>query len=212
MFNRLSATTGQIKQEGGFVVPVTIFIQASAYPNAETAQAAIASATQARDRVRSRYDALRSERDQLQRDRVPSYIIHEWEEECDWGIAKWEAEQSEIKLRRVEEDAGIFHPSARDRLDGFIASAIDLLDRSDGDSDLELNGDESDFAGAEDEEQAACAGHGRPFPWTGPGCPISDPDRAIDDDACDDINMDLEPEERVVPDYGINQTQPLPAH
>jgi len=70
---------------------------------------------------------------------------------------------------------------------------IDQLDIMDGDPDLEDgdppegNGDELDGNPAEDE---FCAHQG-----TGPGCLISDPDMAVDDRGCDDVNGDREPEE-----------------
>lgn len=57
---------------------------------------------------------------------------------------------------------------------------IQRLDEIDGDSDLELNGDELDGTGGEDdfiERYGANMGGG----WSGPGCPISDPDVSVDD-------------------------------
>jgi hypothetical protein len=56
-------------------------------------------------------------------------------------------------------------------LDRLTQRMIDRLDQMDGDTDLELNGDEQDGTNAEDEA--------RQLPWhfwaNGPGCPISDP-------------------------------------
>ena len=65
----------------------------------------------------------------------------------------------------------------RRQIEGFIAVAIDLLDLADGDSDIELNGDEHDHNNAEDD---FCDHNG-----FGPGCPVSDPDCAVDDMRCD---------------------------
>lgn len=75
----------------------------------------------------------------------------------------------------------------RDKLSGFIEVAIGLLDFADGDPDFEPNGDELDANAAEDDFMAHKA--------DGPGCPIADPDKAIDDDYCDDPFMDREPED-----------------
>lgn len=92
----------------------------------------------------------------------------------------------------------------RPTVEAFLSVAIDLLDAMDPDPDVELNGDEFDHDNGEDEGHGGCAN--RPLPWGGPGCPISDPDSAIDDRECDDVDQDLEPEEVVVAAYGIDQT------
>ena len=65
----------------------------------------------------------------------------------------------------------------RDQLHGFIAVAIDLADAMDGDSDTEANGDELDGNASEEDFMY----HG----GDGPGCPIADPDYAVDDLPCD---------------------------
>lgn len=54
----------------------------------------------------------------------------------------------------------------RDEIETFIGVAIDLLDKFDGDPDLEANGDELDGSGAEDD---FCSHNP-----DGPGCPIAD--------------------------------------
>jgi hypothetical protein len=41
----------------------------------------------------------------------------------------------------------------------------------------------------------------------GPGCALSDPDCAADDVPCDDIDQDREPDEPVLPSYGLDQTK-----
>jgi hypothetical protein len=158
-----------------------------------------------RNRARLRLEALRAERKKLVQGGAHGALLDEWEAEHDFAIAHWEFEQAVERLGRVEQDAGIFHPAACDRLEGFVASAIELLDQVDGDTDVELNGDETDWVNSEDEEPAG--GGGRPYPWGGPGCPISDPDAAIDDFQCDDIDQDLEPDEPLIPIYPVDQTR-----
>ena len=60
----------------------------------------------------------------------------------------------------------------RAQLEGFVAVAIDLMDLSDGDADVEAAGDELDGTNAED-----VVGNVTMDPWQhGPGCPISDAD------------------------------------
>lgn len=110
---------------------------------------------------------------------------------------------------------------------GTIASAVEVLvavlDTMDGDIDVEPNGDELDGTAAEDDFYPHGAGReklrqvGEPNPadrffcphgnWRGePGCPISDPDSAVDDKGCDDTNDDREHDEDIVPCYGLDQT------
>ena len=90
----------------------------------------------------------------------------------------------------------------RSKVEAFVSVAIDLLDVLDGDSDLEPSGDEQDGSFAEDEEAARLARAG-----DGPGCIVADPDAAVDDGGCDDINDDREQEEPLYPVYGIDQTK-----
>lgn len=93
----------------------------------------------------------------------------------------------------------------RQHLESFMEVAVSLLDALDPDPDLELNGDELDGNRAEDE-----AGHY--FGGEGPGCPLCDDDTAVDDNGCDDINDDREPEEPFHPSYGIDQSHAEPWH
>ncbi len=65
---------------------------------------------------------------------------------------------------------------------------VETLDVVAGDPDLEPDGDELDGNGSEDDFMDHPT-------HLGPGCPIADPDAAVDDSACDEPNMDLEPEE-----------------
>ena len=78
----------------------------------------------------------------------------------------------------------------RQSLASFITLAIELLDLVDGDSDTEPNGDELDGNPASEDEFMSHGGHG-------PGCPIADPDKAVDDDNCDEPFQDLEIENSV---------------
>jgi hypothetical protein len=89
----------------------------------------------------------------------------------------------------------------RAELEGFIAVAIDLLDLADPDPDIEPNGDEMDGSLAEDDFTSHNAG-----PLPGPGCPISDPDLSVDDKPCDEPFEDREPDEPLVPVFGVDQS------
>lgn len=95
---------------------------------------------------------------------------------------------------------------SREQLGHTIEVLISLLDIWDGDPDREANGDELDGTGGEDD---FCE-HSASWPG-GPGCPVSDPDCAVDDIACDEPDQDREPEEGLHCDYGENQSKgPLP--
>ena len=68
----------------------------------------------------------------------------------------------------------------REQIEGFISVAIDLLDLADGDPDLEPNGDlEGECSEDGISTCFALAYH------SGPGCPISDSNAAVDDLPCD---------------------------
>ena len=79
----------------------------------------------------------------------------------------------------------------REQLAGFIAVALDLIDTLDGDDELEANGDELDGSLGEDDFSPQNA----PMHLGGPGCPVSDPDMAVDDHACDEPEQDRECEQ-----------------
>lgn len=94
----------------------------------------------------------------------------------------------------------------RRKVEAFAEISIAMLDLMDPDPDLEPNGDELDGSNAEDDYH----GSANTGLWSGPGCPISDPDLAADDVACDGDD-DREPEECGHAEYGIDQTKgPLP--
>jgi hypothetical protein len=78
---------------------------------------------------------------------------------------------------------------SRNDLEALTERLIDYLDEQDGDADTELNGDEQDACNAEDD----FGGGSNVGTWGHPGCPISDPDLAVDDDRCDDDRDYLKP-------------------
>ena len=79
----------------------------------------------------------------------------------------------------------------REQLAAFVSVAIDLMDLTDTDADLEANGDELDSSLGEDD----FAPQGAPIHLGGPGCPLSDPDMAVDDHGCDTPEDDRECEQ-----------------
>lgn len=96
--------------------------------------------------------------------------------------------------------------AARARIEERISNAladvefcIARLDALDGDPDLEETGIEDDFS---------------PHPpgiLSGAGCPISDPDEAIDDRPCDDVadpDLEFDHVDALAPSYGVDQTEP----
>lgn len=110
-----------------------------------------------------------------------------------------------------------------------IEIMVDVLDLLGGDPDLEETDTEDSFAlspaaltstgGAgcpladpggtlttEDEPDMSCAAGGD----HGPGCPISDPDCAIDDGPCDTELEDHDPDAFAFPSYGFDQRDKRP--
>jgi hypothetical protein len=102
----------------------------------------------------------------------------------------------------------IFQSFDRATLANAVEVLVCVLDALDGDPDVE----EDDPSGQRDEDGVNTGGTPT-FGWGGPqaaGCPISDPDSAVDDEGCDDINDDREEECDLVPDYGIDQMECIP--
>jgi len=64
-----------------------------------------------------------------------------WEIKNDYEEAGWELKSCRDHLEHVEQRMGIFHPDARSRLEGFVTSAVELLDQVDGDAEAEDNND-----------------------------------------------------------------------
>lgn len=93
----------------------------------------------------------------------------------------------------------------RMQIEALVECLIDVLDAIDRADGFELNGDEFDGSMAEDD----FCGHNSGA-IAGPGCPIADPDLAVDDEPCDDRNDDREEDSFLVPVYGTDQSQPRP--
>lgn len=81
---------------------------------------------------------------------------------------------------------------SRNELADLCEQLIDRLDLMDPDPDLEWNGDELD--GNNSEEDHGVCGTGRSGLWGHAGCPIADPDEAVDDRGCDG-DTDREPDD-----------------
>jgi len=71
---------------------------------------------------------------------------------------------------------------SRHDLEALTERLIDHLDAFDGDPDFEEIDAEDSFV---------LSGHATGCGSTGPGCEICDPDEAVDDKGCDDINGDF---------------------
>ena len=100
-----------------------------------------------------------------------------------------------------------FYPSQfnfRMQIEALVECLIDVLDAIDVLDGFEMDGDEFDGSLSEDDFHVANN------PSGGPGCPLADPDVAVDDEPCDDRNDDREEESFVVPEYRSDQSQPLP--
>lgn len=95
----------------------------------------------------------------------------------------------------------------REQLEGFVAIAIDLMDLADGEPDFEDDdpGEEDDPAG--DLASEDVAGGYMAYRPTGPGCPISDPDKGADDEG-EQVNEDgLDYTRLVKGRYGMDQSK-----
>ena len=93
---------------------------------------------------------------------------------------------------------------SRPELGRLVHRMIEHMDEMEGDTDLEPNGDELDGSMGEDD----FCDHSTFM--AGPGCSISDPDQAVDDAACDDLDQDREEESHLFPSYGADQSEPEP--
>lgn len=93
--------------------------------------------------------------------------------------------------------ADLFSTFDRATLASVVEVLIAVLDAMDG---------EADFEGSCDEDEISTSFRSV-RKMGGPGCALGDPDAAIDDFGCDDINDDREHEWPCVPSYGIDQTQ-----
>jgi hypothetical protein len=91
----------------------------------------------------------------------------------------------------------------RQKIEATIEHLVGLLDLADGDADVELNGDETDHTHGEDEGHCGSNTNS----WSGPGCPIADPDMSVDDfgelvdeDGTEEIVKTL-------PQWGVDQSK-----
>lgn len=90
----------------------------------------------------------------------------------------------------------------RHELEALTERLIIALDELDGDLDVEPNGDERDGSAAEDDYGSSC----NTGECAAAGCPIGDPDCAVDDQPCDE-DYDQEHDYRTAPPmiYGDDQ-------
>lgn len=89
----------------------------------------------------------------------------------------------------------------RQQIETLVENLIGILDAMDEADGFEMNGDEFDGSLSEDDFHVA---HN---PFGGPGCPLADPDFAVDDEPCDDRNDDREEESYLFPFYAENQAE-----
>lgn len=162
----------------GTMIPVTAFVQASAYRSPAEAMTAYRDARRAFDEAEQRFAPLREEARRLR-----GYDRDRWELEADYWPAAVQWEDARDHLASVERAIGIFHPVNRDRLEAFVEGAIELLDFADGDPDAEDDdpAEEDDPSGVNDEDgcnTATQAGYLGLSYGHGPGCELSDPGEA----------------------------------
>lgn len=95
---------------------------------------------------------------------------------------------------------------SRHQLEAAVELLIDRMDEIDGNSDVEANGDELDGSNAEDDY----GGSSNVGIYDAPGCPIADPDLAVDDSGCDE-DTDREPDDfDEAMTYDLDQSVPHP--
>ena len=103
----------------GLVIPVTVFLEASKFPTAEAAMEAYRRAKAEYDEAAAKFLPLRDMRARL----VPNGIIRNgfdpdvWEDSVDYLNHQQEYELCKDGLDWVLESMGIFHPTARERLE-----------------------------------------------------------------------------------------------
>lgn len=166
----------------GPVVPVTVFLEVSGFPDAATAMQALNDARADLEKAKARKALLDAERSQRFPDPKNWYWRERWEALNDYEEAGWQVRSCQNALADVEVRMGLFHPKHRALLAGWVESAIGLLDALDA---------------SQSEDEPAFEIVGKAI-MGGPGCALSDPDH-VDDDP--------EEEEGVlIPDYGEDQT------
>ncbi len=88
----------------------------------------------------------------------------------------------------------------RMQIETLVECLIGVLDAIDALDGVELDGDEFDGSMAEDDFCQRNTGG-----ISQPGCPIADPDIAVDDEGVDDRNDDREEESFLIPLYRMDQ-------
>lgn len=115
-----AAFTG-INQVRGPVVPVTMFMEVSAYPSAEAAMTALQRAKQELAEAKDRLQVLKIEQARIMRTGdAPSieYDAYSFEDECDY--ASHHVRHCHEEVWRVEQAMGLFHPKHRALLAGWV--------------------------------------------------------------------------------------------
>lgn len=132
-------------QPRGPVVPVTMFMQVSSYPDAATAFAAYEAAKSELAAIEPLY---RKHNDQIGRmykdirrrqllDCFTRRDVERYENNNDFAELEMRYLDAEEHLQAVESRMGLFHPKHRALLAGWVESAIGLLDNLDGNPDEE---------------------------------------------------------------------------
>ncbi|MBB3862224.1 hypothetical protein GGQ88_003522 [Novosphingobium hassiacum] len=135
----------------GPVVPVTVFMQVSDFPDAATATQALQDAQQALDKAKARKAMLDTERAQRFPQAQDWHWRERWEDLNDYDQAGWDLRACWESLASVEKRMGLFHPNNRALLAGWVESAIGLLDN--------LEAIEGDPDGEEEELEDAFVTH-----------------------------------------------------
>lgn len=148
----------------GPVLPVTVFMQVSDYPDAATAMQAFHDARQALAKAKARKALLDTERAQRFSEPKEWYWRERWETLNDYDQAGRDVKSSWQMLTSVENRMGLFHPNNRALLAGWVESALGLLDNLDGNSDAEEEPLEDAFV-AHDPVFAMMNGDGRDVAW-----------------------------------------------
>lgn len=152
-------------QPSGPIVPITAFLRVSDYPSAAVARQELVRAKQDLVAAQARKDRL----DSIRARRFPTprqWYERERFDDRIYDPARWHLQECWERLEAVEEAAGLFHPKHRARLEGWIESAVGLLDALDSPEDPDtpdyrprsdgLPGDPADHESAGDDKDIAC--------------------------------------------------------
>lgn len=133
----LQAAFTSSNQPRGPVVPVTVFMEVSGYPDAATAMHALKDAQAELDKAKARKSLLDNARAQLFADPNDWFRREKWEKLNDYDAAGWHLSECYEELERVERRMGLFHPKNRALLAGWVESAVGILDNLDCNPDEE---------------------------------------------------------------------------